>query len=44
MRRKKINDYKLLYLNDVFEIKLIFYYPSLILQLSDLVWTLNSSV
>ena len=44
MRRKIIDDYRLSYLNDFFEIKLIFYDPSCILQLSEFVWTLRSSV
>ena len=37
MRRKIIDDYMLLYLNDLFEIKLIFYDASLILQFSEFV-------
>ena len=38
MWRKIIDDYKLLYLNDLFEIKLIFYGLSDMLQFSQFVW------
>ena len=44
MRRKIIDDYCLQYLNDFFGIKLIFYCPRRMLQLSDFVWSLRSSV
>ena len=40
MCRKIIDDYWLQYLNDLFGIKLIFYDPSRMLQLSEFVWTL----
>ena len=40
--RRKINDD--FHLNDLFEIKLIFFYPSRILRLSEFEWTLRSSV
>ena len=44
MWRKIIDDYRLKYLNDLFEIKLIFYDLRHILQLSEFVWMLCSSV
>ena len=45
MRRKIIDDYWLLYLNDYFGIKLIFLRSELnMLQLPEFVWTLRSSV
>ena len=45
MWRKIIDDYRLLYLNDVFEIKLIFLRSiSRMLQFSQFVWTLSYSV
>ena len=42
-RIKNIMTY-LIYLNDLFETKLIFYDPSYILQLSEFVWMLRSSL
>ena len=42
MRRKIIDDYRLKYLNDLFGIKLLFYDPSRILQLSEFVRTPRS--
>jgi len=44
MWRKIIDDYKLYYLNDLFEIKWIFYGLSCMLQFSEFVWTLGYSV
>ena len=44
MRRKIINDYRLQYLNDLFEIKLIFYDLSSMLQFPQFVWPLSYSV
>ena len=44
MWRKIIDDYRLYYLNDFFEIKLIFYGLSSILQFPQFVWALRSSV
>ena len=44
MRRKKIDDYSLQYINDLFGIKLIFYDPSRILQLSEFARSLRSAV
>ena len=41
---KKIYDYRLLYLNDMYGNKMIFYDLSRILELSEFVWTLRSSV
>ena len=43
MRRKIIDDYRLKYLNDLFEIKLIFYCLCM-LQFSEFVWALSYSV
>jgi len=40
MWRKIIDEYRLQYLNELFEIKLIFYYPSRGLQLTEFVWML----
>ena len=42
MRRQIIDDYRLLYVNDLFWIKYIFYDQSGILQLSKFVCTLRS--
>ena len=42
--QKIIDDYRLIYPKDLFEIKLIFYDPRRILQISEFVWTLRSSV
>ena len=39
--RKIIDDYRLLYLNDLLEIKLIFYDPNHGLQLSQFGWMLR---
>ena len=45
MWRKIIDDYRLKYLNDLFEIKLIFYGLSYsMLQFSQFVWPLSYSV
>ena len=44
MWRKIIDDYRLQYLNDLFEIKLIFYGLSRMLQFSDFEWALSYSV
>ena len=44
MRPKIIDEYWLLYLNNLFGIILIFYDQSRMFQLSELVWTLRSSV
>ena len=44
MRRKIIDTVSLRYLNDLFEIKLISLRTSGILQLSEFVWTLRTSV
>ena len=44
MWRKIIDDYRLEYLNDLIEIKLIFYGLSRMLQFSQFVWTLSYSV
>jgi len=44
MRRKIIDDFKFKNLNDLFDINLIFYHPSGMLQLSQFVWTLRYSV
>ena len=44
MRRKIIDDDWMWYLNDLFGIKLIFYDLSWILQLSEFLWTLRSSI
>ena len=44
MRRKIFDDYMLKYLNDLLGIKLIFYNPSRMLQLSEFVLKLRSSV
>ena len=44
MRRKIIDDYRLEYLNDFFEIKFIFYGLSRMLQFSQFVWALSYSV
>ena len=41
---KIIDDYRLYYLNNLFEIKLIFYGPSRMLQFSQFVWPLSYSV
>ena len=41
---KIIDDYRLYYLNDLFEIKLIFYGLSRMLQFSQFVWPLSYSV
>ena len=42
MWRKKIDDYRLEYLNDFFEIKLFFFYGlSSMLQFSQFVWPLS---
>ena len=43
MLQTRLNDDCLKYLNDLFYIKLIFYYPSWLLQLFEFVWTLCSS-
>ena len=43
-RRKIIDDYCLEYKNDLFRIKLIILRSSSMLQLSEFVWTLRSSV
>ena len=43
MRRKIIDDYCLWYLNELFGIKLIFYDPSWMLQLSEFAWTKSMS-
>ena len=44
MWRKIIEDYRLYYLNDLFEIKWIFYGLSRMLQFSEFVWALSYSV
>ena len=44
MWRKIIDDYRLYYLNYLFEIKLIFYDLSCMLQFSEFVWTVSYSV
>ena len=44
MWRKIIDDYRLEYRNDLFEIKLIFYGLSRMLQFSEFVWALSYSV
>ena len=44
MWRKIIDDYRLYCLNDLFEIKWIFYSLSRMLQLSEFVWALSYSV
>ena len=44
MWRNLIDDYRLQYLNDLFEIKLIFYGLSRMLQFSEFVWALSYSV
>ena len=44
MWRKIIDDYRLQYLTDLFEIKLIFYGLSIMLQFSLFVWPLSYSV
>ena len=44
MRRKIIDNYRLKYLNDLFDINLIFSDPSRISKLSEFAWTLRSSV
>ena len=44
MWRKIIDDYRLYYLNDLIEIKWIFYGLSRMLQFSEFVWTLRSLV
>ena len=44
MWRKIVDDYRLYYLNDFFENKLIFYGLSSILQFSKFVWPLSYSV
>ena len=44
MWRKIIDDYRLYYLNDLFEIKLIFYGLSRMLQFYEFVWALSYSV
>ena len=44
MWRKIIDDFRLQYLNDLPEIKLIFYGLSCMLQFSHFVWPLSSSV
>ena len=44
MWRKIIDDYRLYYLNDLFEIKWIVYGLSRMLQFSDIVWALSYSV
>ena len=44
MWRKIIDDYRLYYLNDLFEIKWIFYGLSRMLQFSEFVWALSYSV
>jgi len=44
MWRKIIDDYRLSYLNDLFEIELIFYGLSSMLQFSEFVWTVSYSV
>ena len=44
MWRKIIDDYRLQFLNDLFEIKLIFYSLRSMLQFSQFVWALCSSV
>ena len=44
MWRKIIDDYRLHYLNDLFEIKWIVYGLSRMLQFSDIVWALSYSV
>jgi len=41
---KNIDDYRLQFLNDLFGIKLIFYDPSCMFQLSEFAWTLRFSV
>ena len=41
---KKNDDYRLQYLNDLFEIKWIFYRLSRMLQFSEFVWALSLSV
>ena len=41
---EKIDDYTSKYLNNLFDVNLIFYDPSRILQLSEFLWTLRSSV
>ena len=41
MWRKIIDDYRLYYLNDLFEIKCIFYGLSRMLQFSEFVWALS---
>ena len=44
MWRKIIDDYRLYYLNELFEIKWIFYGLSRMLQFSEFVWALSYSV
>ena len=44
MWRKIIDDYRLQYLNELFEIKLIFYGLSRMLQFSQFLWTPYYSV
>ena len=44
MWRKIIDDYRLKYLNDLFETKLIFYGLSRMLQFSQFIWALSYSV
>ena len=44
MRRKTIDDYRLYYLMICLELNRCFYDPSRILQVSEFVWTLRSSV
>jgi len=44
MWRKIIDDFRLYYLNDLFEIKWIFYGLSSMLQFSEFVWVLSYSV
>ena len=44
MWRKIIDDYRMEYLKGVFEIKLIFYGLSRMLQFSEFVWVLSYSV
>ena len=44
MWRKIIDDYRLYYLNDLFEIKWIFYGLSCMFQFSEFVWALGYSV
>ena len=45
MWRKIIDDYRLYYLNDLFEIKWIFFYGlSHMLQFSEFVWALSYSI